>query len=112
MRSSRRNRGLNPEFTPDPTPPNSESSHFSQDFQIETTLEEEQRLQREEEEERQSVDEERSTLQIESTVLKEMDNDINFSSESLTKSDSDDQSLVVIEQKDNKKSSKQGLTLH
>lgn len=58
MRSSRRNRGLVPEYTPEPTPPNSNNSHFSQDFQIETTLEEEERRRGEEEEENVESEEE------------------------------------------------------
>ncbi|KAH9813616.1 hypothetical protein DFH28DRAFT_929638 [Melampsora americana] len=50
MRSSRRNKGLVPEFEPEPTPPNSEGGEFREDFQIETTIEETERRNREDEE--------------------------------------------------------------
>lgn len=55
MRTSRRSLGLNPEFEPEPTPPASDNSdEFINDFQIETTIEENERTAREDEEERQN----------------------------------------------------------
>lgn len=54
MRSSRRNLGLNPEFTPQPTPPSSNDDNLLGDVQIETTLEEEGLNQRSEEQEDES----------------------------------------------------------
>ncbi|KAH9824781.1 hypothetical protein DFH28DRAFT_920788 [Melampsora americana] len=50
MRTSRRNKGLVPEFEPEPTPPNSEEIEFTDDFQIETTIEETERRNKEDEE--------------------------------------------------------------
>lgn len=107
MRSSRRNRGLVPECTPEPTPPNSSDSHFSQDFQIETTLEEEERLRLEEEEENEKSEEEASTKEVEDITSEGKQVDINFSSDESTKSDSSEISVIVIDKdKDSKKSSK------
>ena len=102
MRSSRRNRGLRPEYTPEPTPPRSNESNFSQDFQIETTLEEEERIRREEENERSQSNE-----NINVTSSKDNQADINLSSDDSTKSDSSDESVAVInDSKETKKSSK------
>lgn len=108
MRSSRRNRGLRPEYTPEPTPPRSNESNFSQDFQIETTLEEEERIRREEENERsQSNDDDESNENINVTSSKDNQADINLSSDDSTKSDSSDESVAVInDSKETKKSSK------
>ncbi|KAH9816127.1 hypothetical protein DFH28DRAFT_1125558 [Melampsora americana] len=50
MRTSRRNKGLVPEFEPEPTPPNSQEMEFTDDFQIETTIEETERRNKEDEE--------------------------------------------------------------
>lgn len=98
MSSSRRNRGLQPEYTPEPTPPGSNNSHFTQDFQIETTLEEEERLQREEAEERLSTNEKSPSIEINSVGSDDENNDINFSSDDSTKSDSSEKSSMIIEE--------------
>ena len=105
MRSSRRNQGLHPELTPEPTPPSSNDSHFTQDFQIESTLEEEERLQREDEEERLSTNEKSPSIEMNSVESKEDNDDINFASDDSTKSDSSEKSLMIVEEGKSKKSS-------
>lgn len=112
MRSSRRNRGLRPEYTPDPTPPQSDASNFSQNFQIETTLEEEERLIREDENEKLQSNEDIGSNNNVDVVSARENADVNLSSDDSTKSDSSDESIAVIsESKDNKKSSEYRVNL-
>lgn len=108
MRSSRRNQGLNPEFIPEATPPNSEDSDFAQDFQIKTTVEEEERLRTEEEEENEANKEDVSSDKDEcTTVTSNKDVDIVFSSDDSIANDSSEESMAVVEKdKIEKKSSK------
>lgn len=110
MRSSRRNQGLNPEFIPEATPPNSEDSDFAQDFQIKTTVEEEERLRTEEEEENEANKEDVSSDKDERTTVtsnKDVDVDIVFSSDDSIANDSSEESMAVVEKdKVEKKSSK------
>lgn len=108
MRSSRRNQGLNPEFIPEATPPNSEDSDFAQDFQIKTTVEEEERLRTEEEEENEANKEDVSSDKDEcTTVTSNKDVDIVFSSDDSIVNDSSEESMAVVEKdKVEKKSSK------
>lgn len=108
MRSSRRNQGLNPEFIPEATPPNSEGSDFAQDFQIKTTVEEEERLRTEEEEENEANKEDVSSDKDEcTTVTSNKDVDIVFSSDDSIANDSSEESMAVVEKdKIEKKSSK------
>lgn len=108
MRSSRRNQGLNPEFIPEATPPNSEDSDFAQDFQIKTTVEEEERLRTEEEEENEANKEDVSSDKDEcTTVTSNKDVDIVFSSDDSIANDSSEESMAVVEKdKVEKKSSK------
>lgn len=106
MRSSRRNLGLNPEFTPEPTPPASSDENFRADFQIETTLEEEDRYRREENERNESseVEElENDSTRKEAEVADKakaqptVSKDIIFSSDTSSNDDSSDESVKVIE---------------
>lgn len=108
MRSSRRNQGLNPEFIPEATPPNSEGSDFAQDFQIKTTVEEEERLRTEEEEENEANKEDVSSDKDEcTTVTSNKDVDIVFSSDDSIVNDSSEELMAVVEKdKVEKKSSK------
>lgn len=108
MCSSRRNQGLNPEFIPEATPPNSEGSDFAQDFQIKTTVEEEERLRTEEEEENEANKEDVSSDKDEcTTVTSNKDVDIVFSSDDSIANDSSEESMAVVEKdKVEKKSSK------
>lgn len=105
MRSSRRNRGLQPEYTPEPTPPSSNNSCFTQNFQIETTIEEEERIQREDAEERLSTIEKSPLVEVNSVGSKDDNDDINFSSDDSTKTDSSEKSLMIVEEEKSKKSS-------
>lgn len=108
MCSSRRNQGLNPEFIPEATPPNSEGSDFAQDFQIKTTVEEEERLRTEEEEENEANKEDISSDKDErTTVTSNKDVDIVFSSDDSIVNDSSEELMAVVEKdKVEKKSSK------
>lgn len=105
MRSSRRNRVLQPEYTPEPTPPSSNDSRFTQNFQIETTIEEEERIQREDAEERLSTIEKSPSVEVNSVGSKDDNDDINFSSDDSTKTDSSEKSLMIVEEEKSKKSS-------
>lgn len=104
MRSSRRRLGLTPEHEPSPTPPNSEGSEFVQDFQIETTIEEEERLRQEDEGNLSSEVEDEQSQDIEetSTIDTTQDKDIVLSSDS---SDDMKSEELVLTEKDNLKSS-------
>lgn len=105
MRSSRRNLGLNPEFTPEPTPPSSNDDDFLGNVQIESTVEEEARYRRQDEEaQRRSTEQnsdsndnsntaEHSNVLVTNNVLE----DIVFSSEALIREDSSNESVKVIE---------------
>lgn len=103
MRSSRRRQGLNPELIPSPTPSNSDGSDFVQDFQIETTIEEEDRLRWEEQDHQLSSDKQDENSQdIEDTSMTnvEKDKDVVLSSDS--SDDVQSEELILI--KDKKKS--------
>lgn len=100
MRSSRRNQGLNPEFAPSPTPSNSDGSDFLQDFQVETTLEEEEREEREALEKLQSSDKnENSDDNYNSSTIEERQTkDVVMSSESSDEDQSEDIVMVEVEE--------------
>lgn len=108
MRSSRRRLGLKPEFAPSPTPSNSDGSDFRQDFQIKTTLEEEEREKRENEEKALSSEDENAYAQEgEDTLMIELDKekDIVLSSDSSDDTQSDEIVLVGKEGKSELKKS-------
>lgn len=105
MRSSRRNLGLNPEFTPEPTPPSSNDDDFLGNVQIESTVEEEARYRREDEEAQQRLTEQNSDSNDNSNTVEHSNvlvtnnvlEDIVFSSEALIREDSSNESVKVIE---------------
>lgn len=103
MRGSRRRKGLNPELTPATSPSNSDESEFLQDFQVETTLEEEERLQREELERQVSSErnEESEENEESSDIEKTQSKDIVMSSDS---SDDEESNTIMIEVDDEPKS--------
>lgn len=99
MRSSRRNLGLNPEITPQPTPPSSNDEDFSNDIQIETTLEEEERYRREEEgvDQRSDIRTDNSSVSTEVVNKDPIKNDIIFSSDVSDSDGSSDESVKIVE---------------
>lgn len=99
MRSSRRNLGLNPELTPEPTPPSLSDDDFIENVQIETTLEEEERYRMEEERLNQHSEEhEDKSEQATDVVLNNpIPKDIVFSSDVSMSDDSSEESVKVVE---------------
>lgn len=109
MRLSRRNKGLQPEFTPEPTPPNSEDSSFTQNVQIETTIEENERYEREPADTAAASDDSNSKMEENLTIIQNVENDILFSSgKSTDDDDSSSEDVMIIE---NKKTEKNSSTL-
>lgn len=92
MRSSRQNLGLNPELTPEPTPPSLSDDDFIENVQIETTLEEEERLNQHSEEH-----EDESEQATEVVLNNPIPRDIVFSSDVSMSDDSSEESVKVVE---------------
>ncbi|EGG03803.1 Hypothetical protein MELLADRAFT_72526 [Melampsora larici-populina 98AG31] len=106
MRSSRRNLGLRPEYSPEPTPPNSDIlvPDSEGNWNIENTLEEEERIRKEDEQENR-LNEERSEEEIDSSIeeIKLIKNkskikDINWSSEDDSSSSSSKEKTIKLDQ--------------